>query len=135
MKGLLPTGKYHCTIRQSLPDEDMLRLVWTVDEDTDYGWRNIIDEYCLYDWGLTQLENMSQAINFDMYPPHNVDVFYDQFVGLRALLTIGVSIRGNYRKNVILEYGLPTQPAHIDVTRPKTDDHYFEKKNPRKLPI
>lgn len=131
IKGILPTDTYHCTIRTCEPEEDNLRLVWTIDEDTQYAWRNLIDLYPLNEYGLSRLQRTCSALNF-RYPPQGE---WGELVGVRALLSVGVRINGNYRTNAILEYNLPTQPPHFDITREKNDDHYFANKNPRKLPI
>jgi hypothetical protein len=135
IKGILPTNKYHCTVRQSdLTDDSDLRLVWTIDEDTDYAWRNLIDLYPLNEYGLARLQRMCKTLNFEMYPQDH-EIFVEQFSGLRGLLSVTVRLDGNYRTNEILEYMLPTQPPHFDVTVPKTEEHFFQNKNKRTLPI
>lgn len=131
IKGILPTKSYHCTVRQCIPEDENVRLVWTIDEDTEYAWRNLIDLYPLNEYGLSRLQRTCKSLNV-RYPPQGE---WGELIGMRALLSVGVRIKGNYRTNAILEYSLPTQPPHIDPTRERSDDHYFENKNPRKLPI
>lgn len=135
IKGVLRTGMYHCTVRQSQQDEGELRIVWTVDEDTDYGWRNLVETFDDSEYELARLYRTCEALNFNPYP-FGHDEFYEQFVGLRAKLSVTVKLSGNYRTNVILEHLLPTQPAHFDVTKPKSDEHFFHTQdNKPKLPI
>lgn len=145
IKGILKTDKYNCTIRAIDVDDDKtsksethldensqsLRVVWTIDEDTEYAWRNLIDLYPMNEYGLARLQRTCKALNYELHEGQ-----YQELIGLRGLLSVGVRIKGNYRTNEILEYNLPSQPAHINVNAPKDDSHYnHTTDNPRRLPI
>lgn len=139
IKGVIPTSHQHCTVRKSHKQEDeergdLLRIVWTVDEDTEYAWRNLIETFDDSEFDQARLQRVCEALNFTPYPLGHPE-YYDQFVGLRARLSVTVKLSGNYRTNVILEHLLPIQPAHIDVTKERSDDHYFHTKSKRSLPI
>ena len=141
-KGLLPTGNYYCTIRQSYPahenpdmEGDDLVIVWTVDSG-DQKWRNLKKTYDIgSDLDMWKLQKMADRLNFEAYEPDHPE-FYEQWVGLRGKLNVTVDLGkdSRFKKNVILEYSLPEQPPEIDVTKPKDNSH-FEGNKERQLPI
>ena len=114
---LLPTGEYHATVRQQYVDKiadgydkeeiEILKVVWTIDEDTDFRFRNLVEERDLND---------------------TIDI------GTRSRLFVGIKQSGRFRKNFIIEHCPPTQAPHFDVTKERNDDHFYHSKNKRKLP-
>lgn len=147
-KGLLESGSYHCTVRQSYPARenpnkkhlkpDTLVIIWTVDASKEkYLWRNLQQTFDPdSDLDMWNLSKIADRLNFDHYGPPHED-FYNQWQGLRAKLkvTVDLSDDSRFKKNVILEHSLPERPAEIDPTKPKDSSHFYENTNERQLPI
>jgi|SRR5690625_111458 len=139
-KGLLPTGRYHFTIRQATIEHDddsevpSVRIVWTIDEENEYTWRNIVYEYPQNKWGRDRLAQDFERIGYTPLPESSEN-FLSSFIGVRAEIYVGVTASGSFRKNVILEVSPPKQPPHVDVNREKDSSHFFHTKKRRSLPI
>lgn len=143
-KGLVPSGNWHCTIRQSYKasenpnmEGDDLVLIWTIDSgNKDLLWRNLKKTYDPdSDLDMWKLQKMADRLNFEAYDKDHPE-FYEQWVGLRGKLNVTVDLGkdSRFKKNVILEYSLPQQSPEIDVTKPKDNSH-FEGNKERQLPI
>lgn len=133
---LLSSGEYHAKIRQVYIDEDNneLNLVWTVDSG-DHKWRNLVPTFTLDEVGLAQLDEMCKSLGKVLYPNKEHEYFTKQFIGWRGKLKVDRVPTTKVKKNIIMEYGLPEIPEEVDVTKPKSDEHFFHTKSKRNLPI
>lgn len=134
---LLPTDSYHAKCRQTYIDKETneLNIVWTIDAG-EFKWRNLVPSFTLDEVGMAKLENMTRDLGKVLFPSTALPFFQEQFIGWRGKLKVDRIPTTKIKKNVIMEYGLPEIPEEIDVTKPKSDEHFFHKpNNKRKLPI
>lgn len=146
-KGLIPSGNYTATVRQSYRagensdkkhlNPNTLVIVWCIDSNERFHWRNLEQTFDPdSDLDMWNLEKIADILNFNPYEPDHKE-FYDQWIGLRAKLnvTVDLSDDSRFKKNVILEHSLPDRPAEIDPLKPKDNSHFHENKKGRNLPI
>ena len=127
-KNLLPTNTYYTTITQAYIQEikkcDNITLCFTIDRG-EYSYRNLIKHYPLNEYGLDKLEKDFISMGYVIYDNTQKDYFTTQFVGKRAKLSVARAVVDNVIRNEIIEFQLADLNQEHDVTREKTDDHYF----------
>lgn len=133
IKGLLPTNWYHATVRDYEKDKNgVLTLLWTIDTG-EFAWRNLKPSF---DPELFhKLEEMCSSIGFTMVEEPDSEWFGEQFIGLRARLSVDRYIDGKFVKNRIIEYAPPQMSAEYNVLKEQTDDHFFANPIQRELPF
>lgn len=136
VKKLLPSGDYHAIIREARKSDNnkYLELVYTIDVG-EYSYRNVIIDYKLNDFGLSQLKNRLDEIGYFILTDPEHEYFYNQFIGIRSKIKVDRLVSGKVIKNVITEMMPPTQEKEWNVLKPKTEEFYYREAKGRSLPI
>lgn len=139
MKDLFPLskGEYTATIIQSYYEDDELVLVWCVDSG-EHKWHKLFHRIPVSKFGEKVVAKLGQRLELSFFGTiYEEDLFYLQFVGLRARLTVDYVLDKHRRAwcNVIGDYYIELDDPEVDVTRKKTDELYTKKLNKKRLPL
>ena len=138
MKKLIPKSWQTATITQSyirfIKGSKRLVICFTIDSG-EYSYNNILKEYPLNEWGLTQLSNHFAEIDFNVFNDTESVLFYKQFHGLRMELHVDRDKIADGIINIILEMRQTTKERDYNVLAPKEEEHYHKNNKGRDLPI
>jgi len=132
-KGVLPTDWYPASITTYETDKNKFTLVWTIDRG-EYSWRHIKRTFILPEEDY-KIEDMCRSIGFEQLESSDSDWYGEQFIGLRARLSVERHIDGKFIKNTIIEYAPVQMEPEFNVLIEQTGEHFFENKKGRELPF
>lgn len=132
-KTLVSTDWYHAKITATKVEEKYFGLCFTIDVGKSC-YRNI---WTFFDYtvGLDRVVNLFDGVGYIIVNDVENPLFQEQFMGLRFKISVGRRIKDKFIVNEILEMQHPTEIADYDVSKPRTDDHFFKTGKKRKLPI
>jgi hypothetical protein len=133
-KSILATNWYHATITTTKLSEDEIGICFTVDTG-QHAYRNIWCYYKLDDFDLSRMSRLFSEVGYHIITDPQNPIFSEQFIKLRFNASIGRRIKDKFIVNEILELKLPEEDPSFDVTKERTDEHFYDKSKKRKLPI
>jgi hypothetical protein len=135
IKTIFPSGWYHFCLTQYREDPENGMTHWTFTCDVgDRAYQHIIMDWypqlhrhtmerMFASLGLTPLGEMDQLM------------FGFQFIGMRCEAKVDVVTKETYMKNVLVDWRPSVIDPDYNVLKPKTEDYFYQKKNPKKLPL
>lgn len=108
--------------------------IWTIDVG-EHSWRNLHESFIIPE-EMWKLEKANEGMGFEMLETEDSEWFFEQFIGLRSLITVDRYIEGKFKKNIIIEHAPPQMNPEYNVLTEQTGEHFFSgEKHERQLPF
>jgi hypothetical protein len=138
-KSILPSDRYHFTIRQAYRDDsEMGRLILCATVDTgEHAYRNVLLKFENNHYGMGKLKQLADALNRVWVGSIEDEGYPEQFLAWRfnALCEVHMDTFNGVWRNVLSDYKPATGRAEYDVTKPKSDEHFFTTKKKKRNPL
>lgn len=135
-KGVIPKDDYMATIVHWEYQDNSMFLFWCIDTG-NHVWHKISQEIFISEFGVRQLDRMCDRMHISYHGDllDRSDIFGLQFLSRRAKISVDIKTVGNFFRNVITYHQPATRKPEVNVTKPKTVDHFYAEKTKKQLPL
>jgi hypothetical protein len=133
IKTLFPSGWYYFRITQFREDDHRIWLTFTCDVG-ERAYQHIIMEISR-EYSEHILHRMCKNLGINPVGSINDAFFSVQFLAIRCEAKVDMDYKDGFNYNILIDWRPAMVDADWNVLRPRTEDYFYQQKNPKQLPI
>lgn len=136
-KNIFPSDWFHFKVTHVSEDDKKITITFTCDVG-ERAYQHILMDFNR-ETQAHLIEKMCTGLGFIPVGNPTDDFFSLQFLGIRTRAMVATIAKdfesGVFLTNIIVEWTPETRPPDWNVSKPKSDEYFFKRKNKKKLPI